>query len=91
MEFVDMKRYLDDLVDRFKTATQEVEFPGGIRAAACNDSSILVYSGIEIMADVMNIKLHEVEVTLDGFNGYEQYFMYRGVRFNHFKREDSKE
>lgn len=87
MDFIEMKRNLDDLVDRFKAATEEVVLPGGIRAAACTDQSVLVYSGIEIMADVMNIKLHEVEVKLDGFNGYEHYFIYRGVKFNHFANE----
>lgn len=91
MDFVDMKRYLDDLVDRFKAATQEIGFPGGIRAAACNDSSILVYSGIEVIADIMNLKLEKKKLNLEGDEVYECYFMYRGVKFHHFERKGSEE
>lgn len=87
MDFVDMKRYLDDLVDRFKAATERVEMPGGICAIASVNESVLVLDGIQIMADKMNIKLHEKVTNLDCFNGYEYYFVYRGVKFNCFTNE----
>lgn len=90
MDFVEMKRSLDDLVERFKAATEKVELPGGICAMASISQSVLVPDGIQIMADVMNIELHEVEHDIDHFKGYEYYFMYRGVKFSHFSRERLK-
>lgn len=90
MEFVDMKRYLDDLVDRFKAATKEESFPGGISAVASIAKSVLVFSGIEVMADIMNLELHEDKVSIEGFEGYEYYFMYRGVKFHHFASESER-
>lgn len=87
MDFADAKRYLDDLVDRFRAATERVELPGGICAVASVNESVLVLDGIQIIADVMNIKLHEKVTDAGCFNGYEYYFMYRGVKFNYFTNE----
>lgn len=86
MEYSDVKAWLDELAEDFKRATRNKVLSTDIVAcAAAISNRVLVYSGIEIIADIMGLGLKEEEINLsDGTTSYKYFFIYSDVEFAHF-------
>lgn len=81
MEYEVVKKWLDELVKANREANKENVLTSSIRAVASVDTSVLVFGGIDIVADVMGLELEEELLTCDlGFH-YSYTFRYDGMRF----------
>ena len=81
MEYEVVKKWLDELVGANRAANKENVLTSSIRAVAAVDTSVLVFSGIDIVADVMGLELKEEPITGDSDFRYSYTFRYDGMRF----------
>ena len=81
MEYEVVKKWLDELVKANREANKENVLTSSIRAVAAVDTSVLVFSGIDIVADVMGLELKEEPITGDSGFRYLYTFRYDGMRF----------
>lgn len=81
MEYEVVKKWLDELVKANREANKENVLTSSIRAVAAVDTSVLVFSGIDIVADVMGLELKEEPITGDSDFRYSYTFKYDGMRF----------
>ena len=81
MEYEVVKQWLDELVKANREANKENVLTSSIRAVAAVDTSVLVFSGIDIVADVMGLELQEELITHDSDFRYSYTFKYDGMRF----------
>lgn len=86
MEYEVVKKWLDELVKANREANKENVLASSIRAVAAVDTSVLVLSGIDIVADVMGLELEEEPITDDSYFRYSYMFKYDGMRFVQYSR-----
>lgn len=86
MEYEVVKKWLDELVKANREANKENVLTSSIRAVAAVDTSVLVFSGIDIVADVMGLELKEEPITSDSDFRYLYTFRYDGMRFVQYNR-----
>lgn len=77
-----LKYWMDALILHIKQGQALKEFNGKIEAISPVDY-IHIYSGIDIMADILGVELLEGKL----HNGYEYYFLYNGVKFLKYSEE----
>lgn len=78
MEYQEVKNYLDALIRVRDEARNIQRFNSSIEAIMAASSDIHIYKGIEIIADVMGLKLDKKKF-LDRKPRY--FFIYAGVEF----------
>lgn len=83
MDPVQIKEWLDKRVDSINEQKAIKDLNNQIRTDV--EERVLVFQGIEIIADVIGIPLTK---EIHEFNGivYEYSFVYRGIKFNSFCR-----
>lgn len=81
MEYEVVKKWLDELVKANREANRENAITSSIRAVASVDTSVLVFDGIDIVADVMGLKLEEELITCEFGFRYSYTFRYDEMRF----------
>lgn len=81
MEYEVVKKWLDELVADFKASTQKRILSPSIYASINGGMWVLIYDGIDIIADVMGLKLKEELMTTDLRVWFVYYFHYNGVKF----------
>ena len=81
MEYEVVKKWLDELVKANRAANKENVLTSSIRVVAAVDTSVLVFSGIDIVADVMGLKLEEEILNNDMRVWFSYTFKYDGMRF----------
>lgn len=86
MEYTDVKEWLDNIVKIHKMASFDHVFSDFIRASFVIDN-VLVYDGIEILADMMGLELSERKVEPADELKYEYSFVYDGVTFVSYRVE----
>ena len=84
MEYEVVKKWLDELVKANRAANKENVLTSSIRAVAAVDTSVLVFEGIDIVADVMGLKLEEEILNNDMRVWFSYTFKYDGMRFVQF-------
>lgn len=84
MNYVQMKQWLDALVDNLEEQGRLVDFNNRIRTHVPDKAIFLI--GIDEVADIMGIELQERRLSEDLKSRfkYEYSFMYRGVRFRDY-------
>lgn len=87
MDYADVKEWLDILVDRYKKATEAMYLVPRIKARASCDTSVMIYEGIDIVADIMGVELKEEEFKSELGHKYYYHFFYEGVEFISFAKE----
>lgn len=89
MDYASVKEWLDILVKRFKESTKEEHLNSQIYASASIDDSVLIYSGFEVVADVMGLDVKEELFYSESLNEnrYNYSFMYDGVCFTTNQKE----
>lgn len=80
MEFEKVKQWLDDLVDTYKRMN-ELSTYNEVISTCIYRESIQLFRCIDIVADIMGIKLEE-KYTADREYPFEYSFEYRGCKFN---------
>lgn len=85
MEYVEVKEFLDECVRDFKLATKERRLTNQIKVSVSNELSVLVYKGLEAMADIMGLEIKE-EVN-SGKMKYRYSFIYDDVEFASYETE----
>ena len=87
MDYVQMKQWLDALVDNLEEQGRLVDFNNRIRTHL-PDKSIFLY-GVDEVADIMGIELQEREFEKDPDCkfAYEYFFIYRGIKFKDYVYE----
>lgn len=78
MEYQEVKDWLDNLICVQNEAKRIEKFNSNIEAIMVSTPNIQIYTGIEIIADIMGLKLESRERT-DGDK--ELYFNYSKTRF----------
>jgi hypothetical protein len=86
MEQAAVKRWLDELVADFNASTQNRVLSPSIYASINSDMWILVHEGIDIIADVMNLKLSEEIMNNDTSVWFVYSFKYQGVKFVTYRK-----
>ena len=86
MEYEVVKKWLDELVKANRDANKENALTSSIRAVAAVDTTVMVFSGIDIVADVMGLELKEEPITGDSDFRYLYTFRYDGMRFVQYSR-----
>lgn len=86
MEYEVVKKWLDELVKANREANKENVLTSSIRAVAAVDTSVLVFSGIDIVADVIGLELKEEAIIGDSDFHYSYTFRYDGMRFVQYSR-----
>lgn len=81
MEYEVVKKWLDELVKANREANKENVLTSSIRAVAAVDTSVLVFSGIDIVADAMGLELQEEILNNDMKVWFSYEFKYDGMRF----------
>lgn len=81
MEYEVVKKWLDEKVDLFLEATKKDYLTTNVSLRVSIDNKISV-EGINIIADVMGLKLEEEPVVYKGETFYFYTFVYRGVGFS---------
>jgi hypothetical protein len=81
MEYEVVKKWLDEKVDIFLEATKRDNLTSNICIRVSIDNKISV-EGINIIADVMGLKLDEEPYVYEGETFYFYTFVYRGVVFS---------
>lgn len=81
MEYEVVKKWLDEKVDIFLEATKRDYLTSNISIRVSIDDKISV-EGINIIADVMGLKLEEEPCAYDGKKFCFYTFVYRGVVFS---------
>lgn len=81
MEYEVVKKWLDELVKANREANKENVLTSSIRAVAAVDTSVLVFEGIDIVADVMGLELQEEILNNDMKVWFSYTFKYDGMRF----------
>lgn len=84
MDYVQMKQWLDALVDNLEEKGRLVDFNNRIRTHMPDKTIFL--NGIDEVADIMGIELQERKLSEDLENRfkYEYSFMYRGIKFKDY-------
>lgn len=85
MEYPEIKEWLDKLVDNNQQRNELVTFSNQIRTLH-PDEYIFIFTGIELIAEAMGIKLTE-SVDKNRKFIYTYSFYYRGMRFIQFGNE----
>lgn len=85
MEYEKIKDWLDKLVDNHKELKSLEDYNNQICLAAVA-YFIQIYSGIQMIADVMGFVLNEEERECTGYP-YEYSFYYRGIKFLQINKE----
>lgn len=85
MEYEVVKQWLDELVDDFLKVTKENVLNSTIRAQIAIEVSVLIYEGIDIVADVMGFDLTEEILNNDCEVWFAYSFTYKGVKFVEYK------
>lgn len=86
MEYEVVKKWLDELVKDFNASTQKRCLSTSIYAAINTDMWILVYDGIDIIADVMNLELTKEDCSNEDYFCYS--FIYQDTRFVGYIRKE---
>ena len=81
MEYEVVKKWLDGLVEANRAANKENALTSSIRAVASVDTSVLVFEGIDTVADVMGLELQEEILNNDMGVWFSYTFKYDGMRF----------
>jgi hypothetical protein len=81
MEYEVVKKWLDEKIDIFLEATKKNYLTTNVSLRVSIDDKISV-EGINIIADVMGLKLEEELVVYEGETFYFYTFVYRGVVFS---------
>ena len=89
MDYASVKEWLDILVKRFKESTKKEYLNSQIYASANIDDAILIYSGFEVVADVMGLGIKEDLFYSESLqeNQYHYSFLYDGVCFTTNQKE----
>lgn len=89
MEYEKIKEWLDTVVEDFERTNKHAYFNDQINTCHSRDA-VHMGSGIEIVADVMGLKLCRVNDPFEGFS-HESYFTYKNVRFFQWHRNVDKD
>lgn len=85
MEYAQVKEALNECVRDFKVATKERHLTDQIRLKVSTEFNILVYEGLEMMADIMGVEIKEKLITGNG--KYRYSFVYDDVEFVAYENE----
>ena len=87
MDYVQMKQWLDALVDNLEEKERLVHYNRRI-STHMPDKYMFLY-GVEEVADIMGIELQESELSESSYcdRKYEYFFMYRDVKFMNYFSE----
>lgn len=81
MEYEVVKKWLDELAEANRAANKENVLASNIRAVASVDTSVLIFEGIDIVANVMGLELQEEILNNDMKVWFSYEFKYDGMRF----------
>lgn len=87
MDYVQMKQWLDALVDNLKEKERLMHYNS--RISTHIPDKYMFLDGVEEVADIMGIELHERELSESPYCDckYEYFFMYRDVKFMNYFSE----
>lgn len=85
MEFETAKEWLDALVDNLEQIKSLDNFNNQIQTTGTLEN-IHIYSGIEVLSDLMGIKLKARKLS-DYKYPYRYYFVYRGIEIFQLSKE----
>lgn len=86
MEYAKVKKFLDECVRDYREATKKRSLTNNISLCFLTNSGVLVYEGLEVIADIMGLEIKEKFVP--GVNlDYEYSFVYDGVKFVSYEEE----
>ena len=91
MDKNDVKEYLDRLVELYREANKTQLLGYKVKSSVSSDgeTGILVYEGIEFLAEKMGLELQEEEIDAVHFK-YTHYFVYRGIVFRDYSNKKLK-
>ena len=90
MEYAEVKEYLDSMVRDYNIAIKQRHLTNHIRAAITADTTILIYEGMETVADIMGLEIREEKRNVSSGLVYEYSFVYDGVEFVSYEKERMK-